>query len=103
MSNNGDSDASAAKSSQLLKPEIGAKAAKAAAKGQPVSLSKVQTAFNTNAVPSDDGRSELDLTSLPPLEGYEFRGLLFDEVDPLDLHVQHDGQEVKLMTYRWKP
>jgi len=63
------------------------------------------TAYNTNAVPSDhdDDFSEQDLGSLPPLEGFEWRDLVFEEIDPLDLRVMHGREEIKLMTYRWAP
>ena len=61
------------------------------------------TLYNTDAVNSEDGQSELDLASLPPLEGYNFRGLVFEETDVVDLSVEHNGKAVKLMSYRWAP
>ena len=61
------------------------------------------TTYNTGAVNSEDGQSELDLASLPPLEGYNFRGLVFEETDVVDLSVEHNGKAVKLMSYRWAP
>lgn len=64
------------------------------------------TAINTHALPSDydEDQSTLDLASLPPLEGFEFRDLLWQQVDVMDLKVvDKNGKEVKLMTYRWQP
>lgn len=66
-------------------------------------FSKKSTAFNTDAAPSEqlsDAQDE-DVAMMAPLEGFEWRGLNFPEVDMLDLRVQQNGNEIKLKSYRW--
>ena len=60
------------------------------------------TACHTNAVTSlSDDELEIDLASMAPLEGFEWRGLVFPEIDCLDLPVQQYGRTIQLKSYRW--
>ena len=66
------------------------------------------TAFNTNASPSEgahyfDDDISVDLAQMDPIEGYEWRGVLFPEIDCLDLTAMQNGKEIKLRSYRWPP
>ena len=72
------------------------------AQHQEESFSNKHTAFNTNA-PTSNEESENDDVELEtkPLDGYVFRGMDFPEADPLDLRITTNGEEVKLMSYRW--
>ena len=58
----------------------------------------ISTNFNTNAAPSEFG---LSIAEMAPIEGYDFRGLKWPEIDALDLRTNHNGKEVKLASYRW--
>ena len=43
------------------------------------------------------------MSSLPPFEDFDFNDLLWQQVDVMDLQVDHKGTDIKLMTYRWEP
>lgn len=64
-------------------------------------LLEKSTAMHSMAVPSSDAQSEADLASLPPLEGFGWKGLLWPEIGDLDLTVMEGNKEIKLVTYRW--
>ena len=40
---------------------------------------------------------------MPPIEGFEWRGVLFPEIDCLDLRATQNGSEIRLRSYRWPP
>ena len=69
-------------------------------------MTEQSTAINTHAANSDywdDQHSALDMSSLPPFEDFDFNDLLWQQVDVMDLQVDHKGTDIKLMTYRWEP
>ena len=66
-------------------------------------LTEKSTNYASQAVPTSDSESRVDLASLPPYDGFEWRGLLWPEVGNLDLTVMEGSKEIKLMNYRWAP
>ena len=40
---------------------------------------------------------------MEPFDDFEWRGLLWPEIDPLDLPGRQLGKEIKLKNYRWPP
>ena len=69
-------------------------------------LTNKSTAINTEAVPSPErclSETETDICDMEPFDDFEWRGLLWPEIDPLDLPGRQLGKEIKLKNFRWPP
>ena len=77
------------------------------------SLADYTTTANTFAVPSvdcvsededaDEDETTTDIAEMKPIKDFEWRGLMWPEINPLDLRVTQYGNEIKLRSYRWPP